>query len=370
LIICTHDQEWQAQEPVDMRLDLRFQTQTPLAARLAVATGAVVAALLVRIALDRWMKVEAPFLLFLAAIVAAAWYGGIGSGLWATFLAAAATNYFFIKPYGRFVIAPGSQALAFGLFLAESLIACVLCASLHAARRSAEDEAARARQLERTVLEISDAEQRRIGQDLHDGLGQHLTGVAFLAKALHQRLIDRGDADDASAAARLAQLTNEAISTTRDLARGLSPEAMEFGGLVAALQNLTDSSARVFGIPCTFQTNTDGSSITSAAAIHLLRIAQEAVTNAIKHAKPPKIEVELHDTEGIVQLKIIDHGVGISDEALREAPGMGLQIMKFRAEMIGSRMEVARVPNGGTVIQCRLPATFVHRQDRTAELAK
>jgi signal transduction histidine kinase len=337
-------------------MDLRLPTRSPVLARYVVATLAVAAALLARIALNRWMKVEAPFLLFLAAIVAAAWYGGMGPGVWATFLSAAASNYFFMEPYGRLGFARGAPAVAFGLFLAEAIITCVLCASLHAAKRAAEDEAARARELERTVLEISDAEQRRIGQDLHDGLGQHLTGVAFLAKALHQRLAERASEADASAAARLAQLTNEAISTTRDLARGLSPVALELGGLEAALQHLADSSQKVFGVSCIFHSDLGESAVDTPVAIHLLRIAQEAVNNAIKHGKPSQIRIDLNDRDGNLTLRVVDDGVGMTEESLREGMGMGLRIMKFRAEMIGADLEIGRGADGGAVISCTLPA--------------
>src|SRR5262249_40214956 len=130
---------------------------------------------------------DAPFLLFFVAVMAAAWFGGMGPGLLATGLAALSNSYFFLRPFNAFgLVAPGVSQLI--LFTFEAVCVCYFCVGLQAARMRVERRAKEARELERRILEISDAEQRRIGYDLHDGLGQHLTGIALLTGQLEQRL--------------------------------------------------------------------------------------------------------------------------------------------------------------------------------------
>src|SRR6185503_14769014 len=131
---------------------------------------------------------DEPFLLFFAAVIAAAVFGGLGPGLLATALATLLDGYFFMSPYGRFELQSADQLLRLALFMVECVFVSLIAARLKSARQHAEESAAEARELERRILEISDAEQRRIGHDLHDGLGQHLTGIALMSKRLQQRL--------------------------------------------------------------------------------------------------------------------------------------------------------------------------------------
>lgn len=322
----------------------------------AVAVGLVGAALVVRMGLDRWMELESPFLLFLAAIVGAAWYGGLGPGLVATALGAAASDYFFIRPYRDFMLETLPERVRFGLFVAEALIACGLCAALHSARRRAEEEIERSRELEGAVLQISDSEQRRIGLDLHDGLGQHLTGVALLAKALERRVTEEspGAAEEAG---RVARLVNEAIGRARDVARGLSPVALETEGLRAALGHLAGVAEGVLGVECVLVWDEGVDVSDPVAAMHMYRIAQEATNNAVKHGRARRVELGVGRLEsGEVELSVTDDGTGIAEPPGGDA-GMGLRIMEYRARMIGGRLEVGRARgSGGTAVRCVVPA--------------
>jgi PAS domain S-box-containing protein len=209
------------------------------------------------------------------------------------------------------------------------------------------------KQLEKAILEISAREQRRIGQDLHDGLGQHLTGIAFMAKVHEARLAEqkRSEADDA---AKLVKLVNEAIHKTRELARGLLPVVSESHGLMSALQVWTAEVEDLFGVSCRVQCESPVLIHDVTTATHLYHIAQEAVNNAMKHGGARKIVIELKAEQGRGRMAVYDDGKGIV-EGPERTQGMGLHIMHYRAGMIGGALEVRRDSAGGTVVACNFP---------------
>jgi len=209
------------------------------------------------------------------------------------------------------------------------------------------------KQLEKAILEISAREQRRIGQDLHDGLGQHLTGIAFMAKVHEARLAEqkRSEANDA---AKLVKLVNEAIHKTRELARGLLPVVSESHGLMSALQVWTAEVEDLFGVSCRLQCESPVLIHDVTTATHLYHIAQEAVNNAMKHGGARKIVIELKAEQGRGRMAVYDDGKGIV-EGPERTQGMGLHIMHYRAGMIGGSLEVRRESAGGTVVACNFP---------------
>jgi PAS domain S-box-containing protein len=188
-----------------------------------------------------------------------------------------------------------------------------------------------AKRLERAILEISSREQRRIGQDLHDGLGQHLTGIVFMSKVLEQKLADKS-LDESDEAAKIVKLVNEAIHKTRDLARGLVPVISDAQGLMSALEQLAAEVNNLFQISCCFECVEPVLIHDDATAIHHY-IAQEAVNNAIKHGKARGITIALRSAGGRFNMFVEDDGVGLPQPAL--STGMGLHIMSHRAKMIG-----------------------------------
>lgn len=208
-------------------------------------------------------------------------------------------------------------------------------------------------QLERALLEISAREQRRIGQDLHDGLGQHLTGIAFMAKVHEAKLADKQMAD-ASDAAKIVKLVNEAIHKTRELARGLLPVVSDSQGLMSALQLWAAEVEDLFGISCRFECETAVLIHDDAMATHLYHIAQEAVNNAIKHGHARSILIRLLAENGWGTLIINDDGKGIAESRPTDH-GMGLHIMSYRAGMIGGRLEVRPSTPLGTCVTCMFP---------------
>jgi len=211
------------------------------------------------------------------------------------------------------------------------------------------------KRLEKTVLEISEREQRRIGQDLHDGLGQLLTGIAFLTKVQERRLAE-GQSQEAADAAKIVQLVNDAIRKTRELSRGLLPVVSDAHGLMSALRRYAAEIEDLFGIACAFQCEEAVLIHDAPMATHLYHIAQEAVNNAIKHGRPKNILIRLFCDERQGTLIIKDDGVGIERPLVPHA-GVGLHIMNYRAGMIGGNLEVRREQPPGTVVTCRFPIT-------------
>jgi signal transduction histidine kinase len=208
------------------------------------------------------------------------------------------------------------------------------------------------KRLEKSILDISEREKGRIAQDLHDGLGQHLTGVAFLSKVLERKLTEKS-APDASDAAKIARLVNQAINQTRELARGLLPVESGPKGLMSALQHLASEVEELFHISCHFRAE-DVLIRDMDVATHLYRIAQEAVTNAIKHGQSRQIVIVLSHYRDKVFLSIQDDGVGFAGR-LDNKDGMGIRTMNYRANMIGASLDIKRNPGGGTVVCCTLP---------------
>ena len=209
------------------------------------------------------------------------------------------------------------------------------------------------KRLEKTVLEISEREQRRIGQDLHDGLGQHLTGIAFMAKVQEQKLAERR-IPEAVDAAKIVELVNDAILKTRELARGLLPVVSDAQGLMAALQLYASEIEDVFGIVCRFRCEEPVLLHDAPMATHLYHIAQEAVNNAIKHGCAKNIVIRLFAGEREGTLIIRDDGVGI-ERPMGGHTGVGLHIMNYRAGMFGGNLEVRRELPRGTAVTCRFP---------------
>jgi len=209
------------------------------------------------------------------------------------------------------------------------------------------------KRLEKTILEISAREQRRIGQDLHDGLGQHLTGIAFMSKVQEQKLMEKS-LPEAADAAKIVNLVNEAIHKTRELARGLLPVVSDAEGLMSALQQWAGEVEDLFGVSCRFHCLSPVLIHDDTVATHLYYIVRESVNNAIKHAHPRQIVIRLAADQDQGALTIQDDGCGISDLG-PGSKGMGLHLMNYRAKMVGGSLEVQRSAGGGTMVTCLFP---------------
>ncbi|HEU4727276.1 MAG TPA: type IV pili methyl-accepting chemotaxis transducer N-terminal domain-containing protein [Kofleriaceae bacterium] len=215
--------------------------------------------------------------------------------------------------------------------------------------------------LERQLLQVSDHEQTRLAQDLHDGLSQHLIGIAFLLRSLRRELgsatarVDPRAEVDPRITARvdeIDQLLAEAIDQARGVARGLHTDRLEMVGLVAALGELATHTERVFGVECQVKDRAAGFDPPAAQRAHLHRIAREAVLNAAKHAGASMIEIELGREEAQFTLVVRDDGVGMGT---RSQDGMGLHMMAYRAKVMGASLQIAAGEQRGTTVTCRVP---------------
>ncbi len=218
--------------------------------------------------------------------------------------------------------------------------------------------------VEKAILETIEEEQRRIGQDLHDGLCQQLAGVALLAKALARKLTTVAPGE-AAEAAEIADLVSQSINQTRDLARGLAPVEIEMEGFAPALQKLASSVERLHHISCAFGYDEliwFNYPHTPLLTTHLYRIAQEAVNNAAQHGKAKHITITLITVQNKGLLTIRDDGVGFP-AGFNENPGLGLRSMRHRCKMINARLKVSPISGGGTVVACSFP----HEVERRAK---
>jgi len=209
------------------------------------------------------------------------------------------------------------------------------------------------KRLEKAILEISAEEQRRIGQDLHDGLGQHLTGIAFMSKVQEQKLAEKGLAE-AAEAGRIVGLVNQAIHKTRELAHGLLPVISDAHGLMSALRQWAVEMEDLFNISCSFRADEPVLIHDTNMSTHLYRIAQEAVNNAIKHGHAKNVIISLSAGHEYGTLKIENDGAGLPEPAAKGS-GMGMQIMNYRARMIGGTLKVESGGVGGITITCQFP---------------
>jgi PAS domain S-box-containing protein len=209
------------------------------------------------------------------------------------------------------------------------------------------------KRLEREILEVSAREQSRIGQDLHDSLGQRLAGIAFLSKAVAQKLSAQSS-PESSAAAEIAQLVTQAMTQARHLARGLYPVALEVGGLMAALDEMSANMKRLFGVSCVVEADDCLSPSDDPTTRHIYYVVQEAVTNAIKHGQANNVFVRLERTGDKCMLTVRDDGTGFVEKK-ETSKGMGLHIMRYRANMIHASFHIAAQLEGGTIVRLTWP---------------
>ncbi|MFC5453635.1 PAS domain-containing sensor histidine kinase [Prosthecobacter fluviatilis] len=209
--------------------------------------------------------------------------------------------------------------------------------------------------LENALLDISEQEQRRLGQDLHDGLCQSLSGLAFMARSLTKTLEAQALAGPAAEAARLADLIHQSVEQSRNIAKGLHPVVMDAEGLVSALHELAARSSG--SISCRLRCEQMVPITDNDVALHLYRIAQEAVTNALKHSGARSITLSLRLRQGLLSLSVADDGCGLP-EVIHAGDGMGLRLMKYRADVIGADFAIGKRKTHGTRMTCllRMPA--------------
>jgi signal transduction histidine kinase len=214
-----------------------------------------------------------------------------------------------------------------------------------------EREMAQRRRLDQEIARVADRERRRLGHELHDRLGQHLTGTALAAQVLKDKLAARS-ASEVNEAEQLVHFVEEGIDLTRNLARGFFSPELEAEGLVVALQHLAETVRERFGINCILHGDELVRVHDATIANQLYQIAQEAVTNSVKHAAAKQIDIRLAIEGPDLRLSIVDDGVGFPDNPRSE--GLGLHLMRHGAALSGATLDIRRNGEHGTIATCRV----------------
>lgn len=303
---------------------------------------------------------------YLLAVGLAAWFVGRGFAFFISTMSVAVSLGGDLAVGGRYSsrLVPWWNA---SIVLAFYVVVVFLLTKLRAAHGELEqrvkqrtaaltDEMAERQRLEYELLEISEREQRRIGHDLHDSLGQHLTGVALAGQVLAEKLSNR-HLPEATDAGSLVELVEEGIVLSRKLAKGLHPIEVEAEGLMQALEELAATTSDLFRVSCRFECDSPVLIRNAPASVHLYRIAQEAISNAVRHGQAKNIVIQLETLDDGIALRVKDDGSGLP--APPPATGMGLRIMAHRAAMIGATFAARRDEQGGTVVACVL-----HHKDK------
>jgi two-component system, LuxR family, sensor kinase FixL len=219
--------------------------------------------------------------------------------------------------------------------------------------------------LQKAIVDASEMERKQIGQDLHDTVSQQLAGLTMLSSVL-QKKISQLPTDIAATltadADRIADLAATALKQVKSISHGLYPVELERNGLSTALHQLANQQDALFQISCTYESSLGDSDIDMHTAVHLYRIAQEAISNAIKHAHPSHIHVQFKRVRNAIRLSITDDGCGMPQQ-LPERKGLGLAIMQYRATMIGGEFALKAARGSGTTVTCTLPDDTFHQTD-------
>ena len=206
--------------------------------------------------------------------------------------------------------------------------------------------------LETEILGISDREQKLLGRQLHDDVGQQYAGTALMLKALEEKLTTVLP-EDALFVAKIAKQVDKTMDHIRQITRGLSPVDLDKDNLVDALKELS-ASTRDLGIHCTCRYSRNISLSNAAMAINIYRITQEAITNVIKHGKAKHIQIKVTCNRNQIELAVQNDGLDFQD-VLPESKGMGLEIMHYRAGLVKGSLNVCRDVNGGTIVTLHVP---------------
>lgn len=207
---------------------------------------------------------------------------------------------------------------------------------------------------ERKLLSISEETQQRIGRELHDDLGQHMTGIAFMSEVLFQKLKAMG-LEEMQDASKVTAMVNEAVSRTRQLAQGLYPAELKENGLRAMLEKFAGHIEAMYHINCDFICTCACQIDDPEVAINLFRITQEAVNNAVRHGHATHIAIKVSNSSSSWGVEILDDGCGIGDMSSSKEGGLGMRTMRYRADLIGASLEVHSMPAGGTRVAISLP---------------
>jgi len=302
---------------------------------------------------------ERPLLLFyLLPISLATWFGSLRIGLGMAVVSVAASMLSDLAAgiptlgFWNAGMAFASYALFAGVLGKLRTLIGELDRRVQERTAALQREMAERRRLDQEIAQVADRERRRLGQDLHDRLGQHLTGTALAAQVLKEKLAAKS-APEVTEAEKLVHYVEEGIDLTRNLARGFFSPELEADGLSVALEGLAENISERFAVNCIFHGEGLIPMRDSEVATQLYRIAQEAATNAAKHAAPEQIDIRISIDDSELTLAITDDGVGFPDTP-SESKGLGLRLMRHGAALIGGTFKVRRNGQRGTIATCKV----------------
>jgi PAS domain S-box-containing protein len=217
----------------------------------------------------------------------------------------------------------------------------------------------RQKQLEREIIQIADREKEHFGRELHDSVCQRMAGIGALSTTLSRRLRASGDAASSDAAEEISGLLSDTLRQVRNLSHSLAPPVLRESNIGDSLQALALQCEHLFGVTCTVACKDTPESLSAEVKLHLLRIAQEALSNAVIHGHADRIEIEVRRTAGRCLVTILDNGSGIGDPDQGYAEGIGLRSMAYRAGLIGGYLKVTRRLRQGTAVICIFPLPLV-----------
>lgn len=294
------------------------------------------------------------FIFYALPIILAVWWSGAGGGMAVAIISGGV--WWWANRYSNPYTTQVGYAWA---MINREFYFCVLVFAVKAVRSKHEADAAHIRmleerrQLELDIIKVSEHEQQRIGQDLHDGLCQQLAAIGCAVHALAEDLHSHKSpaAQDASLVVESVQ---QAVADARDLARGIFPVHVDDSGFSVALKELAANTSRLTGVSIIIQETGEIQIDSPKVAMHLYRIAQEAVANAVKHGRAHEIAIALSRRGDLLEMRLEDDGVGLATAPSLVSTGMGLRTMRYRAQSVGATFEITPRSAGGTCVCCRL----------------
>lgn len=307
-----------------------------------------------------WLVVDRPASapLFLAAIVFSTWLGGIRVGIFASLLSGLAIDYYFVPPFYVFT-GTRDEVVRFALFFGEGSLVSWLVERLRSATEEIRTSREELRELTKYQQTLRESEQKRIALEIHDQLGQNLTGLKMDAHFISRRIKEMDDmAEHETVLNDLNDLSgriDNTIATVRRIASELRPSILDDFGLVAASEWQALEFQRTSEIKCDFSSDVDELDLGSDSNTAVFRILQEALTNVARHASARSVSIALCRLPDEVTMTVADDGKGIGAAEKRGSRSLGLIGMRERTRLIGGRLDIMERPTGGTMVELRIP---------------
>ncbi|MEP6788340.1 MAG: DUF4118 domain-containing protein [Acidobacteriota bacterium] len=309
-----------------------------------------------------WLFVDRPSSspLFLGAIVLSAWLGGFRPGVLAAIVGGICIDYFFVSPYHVFT-GDREELTRLAIFVFEGLIMSWLIERIRTVSDGMKASREELRALTKYQQTLRESEQKRIAREIHDELGQVLTGLKMDVHLLKRRL-NSPDADLSKETISddlddLGKVIDVTISSVRRIASELRPSMLDDFGLVAAIEWQAQEFERKTEIPCLFKADTDSLDLGAESNMAVFRIFQEALTNVARHSEAKQVQVDFQTAGGDIVMTVRDDGKGIDMRGIERSRSLGILGMHERTRLIGGELDIAALPDGGTAVELTVPAT-------------